>query len=109
VSGVIVLDVGDAVIASPGGSARIAYADGCTEAVEPGSVVTVTAQSPCSRPAQWASPSGLGGCSLKGNEACPVEPEADRTHHLLIGAAVVAAGVGAAILLTQDDDDPASP
>ena len=38
---------GASVMADPGGSAKIIYADGCTVQVLPGAVVTVAAQPPC--------------------------------------------------------------
>jgi hypothetical protein len=41
---------GDKVMAGPGGSAKIVYADGCAVNVSPGAVVTVGAKSPCTAP-----------------------------------------------------------
>ena len=38
---------GDLVMASPGGSGKIVYADGCVVEVKPGTVVAVREQSPC--------------------------------------------------------------
>jgi len=38
---------GDSVIASPGGHAKIVYANGCVVDVNPGAVVTVQETSPC--------------------------------------------------------------
>jgi len=102
VTGATVLNVGDAVMASPDASARIAYADGCAIPVKPGIVTTVAAQSPCSSQSEWSPPAGLGGCSLKDDSSsCRIEPEIDRTH-LIVGGLLVAGGVTAAILLTQD-------
>src|SRR6202795_2086863 len=39
--------VGDSVMVSPDGAAKIAYADGCTVDVRPGAVMTIAALSPC--------------------------------------------------------------
>jgi hypothetical protein len=38
---------GDLVMASPGGSGKIVYADGCAVEVKPGTVIAVQSQSPC--------------------------------------------------------------
>ena len=40
---------GDTVVANPGGSGQIVYADGCTVQVRPGSIVSVAPQSPCNQ------------------------------------------------------------
>jgi hypothetical protein len=40
--------VGDQVMASSGGSARVVYPDACVVAVTPGIVITVRGESPCS-------------------------------------------------------------
>ena len=100
------LKPGDTLMASPGASAEVVYDGSCRVPVEPGALHIVAAKSPCSRQAGWSPPSKLGGCSLKGdNSSCRIEPEPDRHHHLLIGAAVIGAGVGAIILLNDDDKD----
>jgi hypothetical protein len=39
--------VGDAVMVTPGGSAKVSYADGCAIEVKPGAVMVITALSPC--------------------------------------------------------------
>jgi hypothetical protein len=39
--------VGDSVMVSPGGIAKVTYADGCQANVEPGAVMTITKLSPC--------------------------------------------------------------
>lgn len=39
--------VGDAVMVSPGGSAKASYADGCAIALKPGAVMVIAALSPC--------------------------------------------------------------
>ena len=110
VKGSISLKPGDTLMASPGASGQVVYDGSCRVPVEAGVLHVVAAKSPCSRQAEWTPPSKLGGCSLKGdNTGCRVEPEPDRHHHLLIGAAVIGAGVGAIILLQDDDDKPSSP
>jgi hypothetical protein len=86
---------GDQVMASPDGSARIIYADGCPIPVNPGAVITVSAKSPCTAFAQRVTPAG--GAPEEGLGAAGA-----------VGS-VVAAGVIAAILSLKDDDSPASP
>jgi hypothetical protein len=39
--------VGDSVMVSPGGSAKISYADGCAIGLKPGAVMVITELSPC--------------------------------------------------------------
>jgi hypothetical protein len=39
--------VGDSVMVSPGGIAKVTYADGCQANVTPGTVMTITKLSPC--------------------------------------------------------------
>ena len=39
--------VGDAVMVSPGGSAKVSYADGCAIALKPGAVMVIADLSPC--------------------------------------------------------------
>src|SRR5690242_10563991 len=43
-------DAGAKIMAGPGGSAKVLYADGCAIEVRPGAVVTVGAKSPCTAP-----------------------------------------------------------
>lgn len=74
--------VGDSVIASPGGSSKIVFDDGCTEEVKPGEIATVQAASPCN-PGAYVAPS-----------------HAARPY--IIGAAVVGGVVTAAVLLGQN-------
>ena len=103
------LKPGDSVMAKPGASGVIVYSAQCRVPVDAGNIHVVSAESPCSRSAEWTPPSGLGGCSLKGDSSgCRVEERPDHTHHLLIGAAVVGAGVGVYFLVKDDDDKPSS-
>jgi hypothetical protein len=84
--------IGDAVMVSPDGLARVVYPDGCVVEVKPGEVFTITGQSPCKVPSD-NSPTqfSVGGVAA--------------------GAAVVGAGVGAILLLlnNKSNDKPASP
>ena len=93
------LNPGDSVIANPGGSAKVVYGDGCSVPVQPGSVVAVASQSPCS--------------IETGAVDSPVTEQGGlfNTTTLLIGGVVVAGAVAAAIVLSEDDEDdkPASP
>lgn len=84
VAGEMLAAPGATVVAEPGGSGQIVYADGCVVEVRPPTVVTVELSSPCA-----GTPYNLGASS-------------ERTFAL--GAVVVGAGVGAAILLTQKDN-----
>jgi hypothetical protein len=82
ITGQTTVAVGDSVIASPGGSAKIVYDDGCTEEVKPGDIATVKPASPCN-PGAYVAPSH------------PARP-------YIIGAAVVGGVVTAAVLLGQN-------
>lgn len=53
VTGGAELKPGDLVLAGPGGSAKLSFLDGCTAAVEPGSVVAIGQASPCASSSQW--------------------------------------------------------
>ena len=95
---------GDQVIAKPRSSGRVVFSDGCAVKVEPGSVLTITPQSPC-------EPRGshvVTGGSLKD---APVVVEPTDHRRWLLPAAVVVAGVVTCVLLCDPDDDdkPASP
>jgi hypothetical protein len=80
---------GATVVVNPGGSAQIVYPDGCTVAVQPGSVYTISAQSPCLAQGGQTT-SGVDGTTLA------------------LGAVVVGGGV-AALLLLNSNDKSASP
>jgi hypothetical protein len=86
VAGQIEAAPGATVVANPGASAQIVYADGCVVDVQPVTVATITPQSPCTTGAAPAPSSNT----------------------LILGAVVVGAGAGAAILLSQKDNS-ASP
>lgn len=96
-------EVGDSLMASPGGSAQIVYTPECVVKVEPGSVVFVAHEAPCKIQVE-GSHEPTGG-SLKDE---PVVEQPAYTPYL-IGGAVVAGGIGACIALCGGGDDPASP
>src|SRR5262249_9718969 len=70
---------GDSVMANPGGSAKLHYADGCVIDIRPGAVVSVGEKSPCTAPY-------LGGLEA---------PPEHRFPFLLAGAAIAGITVGA--------------
>ena len=90
---------GDTVIANPGGSAKVVYDDGCQVPVEPGSVVSVSSQPPCSLE--------TGSVASPGEQPWHLD-----TTTLLIGGGVVVGGVVAAVVLLSQNSNsntPASP
>ena len=98
VSGVVNVEPGDAVMVSPGGSARVVYADGCPVNVAPGSVLRVAAASPCQAYAQVPGTS-QSTQSTSGSFA-----------QFAIGAAAAGAVAGGSVLTTRRTNDrPASP
>ena len=100
VDGPAQLQPGDYVIANPGGSAQIVYADGCRIPVKPGDVGATLQQSPCAG----------GGAQAPGARQESASG-AFSYSTLLVGGGVTALGTGAAVLLLSgdDDDNPASP
>jgi hypothetical protein len=98
VAGAVQANVGDSVMASPNGSARIVYSDGCSVPVVPQGVITITAESPCKAFAQ-ATPSGESPGLTPGQQ-------------FGVAAAIVVGTVGgvvAAISGNKGTDAPASP
>ena len=77
---------GDVVIARPGASAQLVYADGCKTAVRPGSVVTIGAESPCA-----------------GAYAQAVEPRTDWNPYIIAGA-LAGGGVGIYYIVKDNND-----
>jgi len=77
---------GDSVIASPGGSAKIVYDDGCTVDVKPGQIVNVQATSPCESGAYEAS-----------SRFSPTT--------YVVGAVIVGGVVVTTVILTSQDND----
>ena len=53
VSGPTQVNVGDTVMASPGGSARVVYNDQCSVAVKPGRIVAIAPEPPCKKTASF--------------------------------------------------------
>jgi hypothetical protein len=100
VSGVVNVEPGDAVMVSPGGSARVIYADGCPVNVAPGSVLRVAPASPCQAYAQVPG----------SNESTSTQSGSGNFTTFAIGAAAVGAVAGGAVLSTRRTNDrPASP
>ena len=85
IRGSLAVTPGAVVMAKVGGTAEVVYDDGCRQAVDVGTVVTVGQVSPCAANA----------------------PAGDTTVYI-IGGLAVAAGVGLAIALSGDDDNSAS-
>jgi hypothetical protein len=82
--------IGDSLLVPPGGLARITYPDGCVVDLTPGTVVTITTDSPCKAPSDTASSDFSVG-----------------------GTVAVGAGIAAAVILLlsnkKNDAKPASP
>ena len=83
---------GDLVVVNPGGSAQIAYADGCSVPVQTGGVVTVGAQSPCATQTTGPGGPGLGSPGI-----------------FALGVGVAAGTVGIFLATANDKDKSASP
>jgi hypothetical protein len=96
------VEAGDSVVASPGGHAKIVYADGCAVDVNPGAVVAVQEASPCK--AGYAAP--VSGPAPVGGR--PVG-------WYVVGAAVVGGAVAGIVIATENNGSgnhkakPASP
>jgi hypothetical protein len=100
VSGVVNVEPGDAVMVSPGGSARVVYADGCPVNVAPGSVLRVAPASPCQAYAQVPG----------ANESTSTQSGSGSFSQFAIGAAAAGVVAGGAVLSTRRTNDrPASP
>ena len=84
VAGSVEAGPGARVVANPGGSAQILYDDGCAVLVQPGSVYTIAAESPCLAQGGEAT-TGPSGAALA------------------IGAVIVGGGVAALLLLNNKD------
>lgn len=96
-----VVNPGDKILVSPGGSVRIVYSEGCWEDVEISGVKTVPAKPSCVGGEQNANaPGGEGGAPG------PLTP----TTSLIIGGVAIAGGVAAAVAVNNSGGkDPASP
>jgi hypothetical protein len=92
VKGVVQANVGDSVMASPNGSARIVYSDDCSIPVVPGAVITIAAESPCKSFAQATPPTQSP------------DPGA-----FVVGAVVLGAGIGGAVAATSSSQTPPAP
>ena len=86
VTGTVQANIGDSVMVSPNGKARVVYPDGCAVEVNPGAVVTITALSPC-------------------KASSDIKP----TPFSVGGAIIVGGWVGQAILILLDDKGNVQP
>jgi hypothetical protein len=93
VTGTAPVKVGDSLMVRPGGNARIVYSDGCPVSINPGEVVTIGAESPCTAYAQAAPPGAPGGA--------PGDQDGPNFGVLVVGAAGVAVII-TAILAAQE-------
>ena len=80
VAGSVEAGPGATVVVNPGGSVQILYPDGCSVAVQPGSVYAIAPQSPCLAQ-NGETTTGMSGTTLA------------------VGAVVVGGGVAALLLL----------
>ena len=93
---------GNQLIANPHGKGQVVFADGCVLKVEPGVVVTIPDQSPCTRQGQQVETGG----SLKDD---PIPEQRDDRRYLLKGLIIGGVVGGAILLFDKDKDNPSSP
>lgn len=92
---------GAQLIVNPQGAGRVVFADGCAVKVEPGSVFTIAAQSPCEVHGAQVETGG----SLK--DIPPPEETRERSY---VVPALIGGGLAiGAVLLLQGKDHAASP
>lgn len=102
VIGTLSVNPGDMLMASPAGRGEIVYDDGCHRAIEPGTVLAVTALSPCaSTTAQNPTPHA----PTDGWQTQTVAPQAtsssgSQTTWYVLGAAAVGGLAAGAVLAT---------
>jgi hypothetical protein len=99
VSGTAQAKVGDKVMASPGGSARVVYGDGCPVPVNPGRVVTIAAESPCT----------ANAADMPIYTKAPPPPPEFNPWPIVAGAAVVGIGLCIAFCFPGAGGEPESP
>jgi predicted metalloprotease with PDZ domain len=94
------LQIGDRVIATDG-TATLTFSDGCVAHLDPNSMMTVQATSPC------ASGQGL----IKAADPATAQTWSDMSAAELTGAALVGGLITAGLISVLDDDDglPVSP
>lgn len=64
INGLVEAKAGDSIMVSPGGSATVAYADGCNVKLQPGAVMIIAPLSPCASGSNAQEPdqnSGMEG------------------------------------------------
>jgi hypothetical protein len=122
ITGSVELAAGAEVMVGPGGSATIAYADGCVVAVKPGSLGVVRSASPCaglSQPRNFTPRAGeewITSVTLPPSEppqgqtsASTATGDGKLTSYVIVGGVALGTGVIAAVLASQGGDDPVSP
>jgi len=107
VSGPTQVNVGDTVLASPGGSARVVYNDQCSVAVKPGRIVAIAPEPPCKKTASFDPDGTRMNAGLAPGKAFH-EPPPRRHHWGWVPAAAIAVVVGLCIgdVICDDPDSP---
>lgn len=107
VVGSVDVKAGDSILVNPGGSGQITFSDGCAVDIGPGSVITISPQSPCLTTGSTSNANANANASAGSDGGSSVGGMSTTT--FAIGAAVVGGGVAAAaLLLGQSSDKPAS-
>ena len=101
----IEVKVGDSVMVSPWGAAKITYFDGCKVDVQPGAVTTIAPLSPC---ASGSNAADLGLPPVYKAAPLAVPPPVDWVP-FAVGAAVVGAGIGLCVAFCQQHHHGHSP
>ncbi len=96
VSGPTQAKVGDSVMASPGGSARVVYDDQCSVAVKPGRVVAIAPEPPCKKMASFDPDGTRMNAGLAPGKAFH-EPPPRRHHWGWVPTAAITVVVGLCI------------
>jgi len=108
VSGPTQVNVGDTVLASPGGSARVVYNDQCSVAVKPGRIVAIAPEPPCKKTASF-DPYGMRMNAGVYSGKAFHEPPPRRHHWGWVPAAAIAVVAGFCIAEEGICDKAASP
>ena len=106
VTGPTNVNPGDILVVNPGGSALLAYDDGCFVPVAVGTIVTVGAKSPCATQGSMTPTQASGPVPEAEGDTAPTADGPGFTE-LALSVGVAGAVVGG-IMLTQKDK-PASP
>ena len=108
VSGPTQVNVGDTVLASPGGSARVVYNDQCSVAVKPGRIVAIAPEPPCKKTASFDPYGTRMNAGVYSGKAFQ-EPPPRRNWLPLVAIGGIAVVAGLCIGDVICDDDPSSP